>query len=67
MLLSLVDPTAPFVPVSCNDDTITAICFAPRCLEVISGFRVFIENQFCTVDLLRYSTLVRLLPLTLPG
>jgi hypothetical protein len=37
VLLSLVDPTAPFVPVSCNDDTITAICFAPRCLEVIAS------------------------------
>jgi hypothetical protein len=38
MLLSLVDPAAPFVPVSCNDDTITAICFAPRCLEVMHQY-----------------------------
>lgn len=37
MILSLVDPTAPFVPISCNDDTITAICFAPRCNEVSSS------------------------------
>jgi hypothetical protein len=36
VLLSLVDPSAPSVPVPCSDDTITAICLTPRCHEVIS-------------------------------
>ncbi len=47
MLLSLADPAAPFVPVSCNDDTITAMCFAPRCLEVI-------HQEPAMIDILYY-------------
>jgi hypothetical protein len=47
MLSSLVDPTAPFVSVSCNDDTITAICFAPRCHEVLYGHPVLLIKMLC--------------------
>ena len=47
VLLSLVDPAAPAVPVSCNDDTITAICFAPRCLEVI---RYIVSQAACSIQ-----------------